>query len=192
MDSDISNGRLTIGIPFPRSFVLNFRGDDLRWKQFLVANGWSEHANLFVRVPTIDPSKVIPPLRWQGTPRDWMVLRGMQSVFEHCLSQNIPCAMILNDDARFVSNGREILNAFVNELPIDWRFLLFGGKHEHLSDGVPARVSQRVYRPYSVSKVSALAWRGYPILQELYHFAIRSSSSRAFPTKASPFFRSKT
>ncbi len=189
MNSSSLNGRLTMSVPFPRSFVLNFRGDDLRWNSFLESNGWSDQPSLFVRVPTVDPQKVIPPSRWQGTPREWMILRGLLSVFEHCLSQSIPCAMVLNDDARFVANSREIQSEFAAELPVDWRFLVFGGRHEHLSDGVPAMVSHKVYRPYSVSKACVFAWRGYPMLHELYHFAIRSSAASSGPREFSALCR---
>ncbi|MDZ4852090.1 MAG: sulfotransferase [Pirellulaceae bacterium] len=170
--------RLPLQIPFKRSFVLNSLGDDERWNAFLNRNGWSDDPKRLVRVPTLDPRKVLPPHRWRGTASQWAKLRGLQSVFEYCLNHSIPCAMLLTDDATLVPESQTIIEGFASELPIDWKLLLFAGKHEHLSDGVPVAISLNVSRPYSVSSSCAFAWRGFPMLRRLYDFTIQSCANR--------------
>ena len=170
--------RLSLQIPFARTFVLNYRGDEALWHSFLEENHWANDASRIVRVVTIDPHKVATPSGWRGTPMQWTLLRAQQSVFEYCLNQNIPSAMILTDDARLVNDSHAILENFASELPNDWRLLLLGGQHRHLDSGVPELVTKCVFRPYSVSSPCAFAWRGYPMLRELYDFTINCCSNR--------------
>ena len=170
--------RLSLQIPFAQTFVLNYQGDERRWRSFLEENGWGQDAGRFVRVPTLDPYKVVKPRGWRGTQLQWSLLRSQQSVFEYCLNQNIPSAMILTDDARLVKDSQAIQENFANELPIDWRLLLLGGEHRHLDSGVPAMVSESVFRPYSISSPCAFGWRGFPMLREQYDFTIVSCSNR--------------
>jgi hypothetical protein len=81
--------------------------------------------------------------------------------------------MVFDDGARFVEGGPARLERFLGQLPIDWKLLVFGGHHRHVSQGVPTKVDENVYRPFSVAGPCAFMWRGLPMLQTLYHCARR-------------------
>ncbi|MDA1051012.1 MAG: sulfotransferase [Planctomycetota bacterium] len=172
---------MIVDLPFARSFVLNHRGDEGRWNAFLAENRWQRHAPRLTRVPVIDPVLVRPPRHWRGTPSQWARLRGVLAVLETCLDQNIPCAMVFDDGARFTADGPARFERFMGQLPIDWKLLIFGGRHQHLRQGVPTKVDEHVYRPFSVTAPCAFMWRGRPMLRKLYDFCLQSCTALVGP-----------
>lgn len=176
-----SGNRLFVALPLAQSFVLNHRGDDTRWNSFLRDNDWLQHTHRLTRVPVIDPAHVPPPRYWRGSRYQWARLRGVLAVLESCLDKKIPCGMVFDDSARFVEGGPARLERFLGQLPIDWKLLVFGGHHRHVRQGVPTKVDENVYRPFSVAAPCAFMWRGLPMLQTLYHFYLKSCASPAGP-----------
>lgn len=176
-----AGNRVLVELPFARSFVLNHRGDDTRWNSFIHDNNWRQHTHQLTRVPVIDPVNVIPPRHWCGSRYQWARLRGVMAVLETCLDKQIPCALVIDDGARFVGDGPAKYERFVGQLPIDWKLLVFGGRHQHVRQGVPTKVDEHVYRPFSVAVPCAFMWRGLPMLRTLYEFCLKSCVSPVGP-----------
>jgi hypothetical protein len=170
----VNNLRLSFQLPFARTFVLNLNGADKRWHDFLAQNNWIACESKFVRVPTIGPKRVRPPQAWKKTPEAWAFTRGKQAVFEYCLNHRIPSAMVILDSARQVPDYQRITTEFEIEIPDDWRLLFFGGRLARLPSCVPIQRNYAVYQVRCVKDVHAFAWRGYPMLERLYHSSMRN------------------
>lgn len=176
-----SGNRVLVDLPFARSFVLNHRGDDARWNSFIHDNNWRQYAQRLSRVSVIDPVHVAPPRHWRGSRNQWARLRGVLTVLETCLDKQIPCALVIDDGARFVGDGQAAYERFIRQVPVDWKLLVLGGRHQHISRGVPTKVDEHVYRPFSVAAPCAFMWRGLPMLRRLYEFFLKSCASPVGP-----------
>jgi hypothetical protein len=72
------------------------------------------------------------------------------------------------DDAGFVPDFVEHLNAYVRELPEDWGLAYLGGQHLYAAKHPPKKISDRVYRPYNVNRTHAFMVRGRATMKALY------------------------
>lgn len=164
--------KVPLEIPFQQTFVLNWGRSTSSYASFLDANQWHPHQSKLQLVPVLHSSRVRPPLNWGGSKQSWAWLRALTHIFESCLFSGIPSGMVVDDRARLVDQSQERLKDFHEQLPNDWRLIVLGAELARTTEGVPIRVAESVFRPYSLQSCLAFAWRGFPTLQRLYHHCL--------------------
>ena len=120
------------------------------------------------RFIAVDGRRVSAPNHWMAGLGAWGCYRSHVSILEKCLMERINSYVVFEDDAGFVTNFAERLQAYVSELPDDWGLAYLGGQHLHVVDHAPIRLSQHVYRPYNVNRTHAFMVRGRNTMQRLY------------------------
>ena len=98
-----------------------------------------------------------PPDIWKAGSGAWGCYRSHHGILEHCLNNKISSYLVFEDDAQFVPDFREKLDAFMCEVPEDWHQIYLGGQLMHEYTHPPVKLTDRVYRPYNVNRTHCFA-----------------------------------
>ncbi len=151
-----------------RCFLMNLdrRDDRLReWMQQLPQPWPFPDVERFA---AIDGRKLATPEQWRAGNGAWGCYRSHLLILEKCLLEGIDSYVVFEDDAGFVPDFVEHLEAYVRELPEDWGLAYLGGQHLYAAKHPPKRISDRVYRPYNVNRTHAFMVRGRATMKALY------------------------
>jgi GR25 family glycosyltransferase involved in LPS biosynthesis len=72
------------------------------------------------RFAAIDGRRLATPEQWRAGNGAWGCYRSHLLILEKCLLEGIDSYVVFEDDAGFVPDFVEHLNAYVRELPEDW------------------------------------------------------------------------
>jgi hypothetical protein len=120
------------------------------------------------RFAAIDGRRLATPEQWRAGNGAWGCYRSHLLILEKCLLEGIDSYVVFEDDAGFVPDFVENLEAYVRELPEDWGLAYLGGQHLYAAKHPPKKISDRVYRPYNVNRTHAFMVRGRATMKALY------------------------
>jgi GR25 family glycosyltransferase involved in LPS biosynthesis len=120
------------------------------------------------RFAAIDGRRLSTPEQWRAGNGAWGCYRSHLLILEKCLLEGIDSYVVFEDDAGFVADFVEHLEAYVRELPEDWGLAYLGGQHLYAAKHPPKKISDRVYRPYNVNRTHAFMVRGRATMKALY------------------------
>ena len=154
---------------FDRVVVISLERDQQRLQRFFTAlpSDWS-----FLRPEpwqAVDGSKTTAPEWWPVCDAGWGCFQSHLGVIQQAMNDGIESIFIFEDDAVFSESFGSRLNTFAAELPQDWEWIYFGGQHLQRELGVPAKVTEHVYRPYNVHRAHAYGLRGRKVMRNIYH-----------------------
>ena len=94
---------------------------------------------------------------WRGGGGAWGCFRSHLQIIEHCLVENVPSVLILEDDAVPCDDFARRVKPFLEAVPNDWGMIYLGGQHLMAGSHPPRRVNAEVFRPYNVNRTHAFA-----------------------------------
>jgi GR25 family glycosyltransferase involved in LPS biosynthesis len=114
------------------------------------------------------------PPWWTAGKGAWGCYRSHVSLLEHCYNSKLDSYMVLEDDATFVQDFDERLDAYMKALPEDWEMAYIGGQLLEEIKHPPVKINDLVYLPYDVNRTHGFIVhnRGY---EKLYHWLVSQS-----------------
>ncbi len=91
------------------------------------------------RFAAIDGRRLATPEQWRAGNGAWGCYRSHLLILEKCLLEGIDSYVVFEDDAGFVPDFVEHLEAYVRELPEDWGLAYLGGQHLYAAKHPPRR-----------------------------------------------------
>lgn len=109
------------------------------------------------RVSAIDGRNEQPPFWWTAGRGAWGCYRSHVQVIQQAIRDDVESLLILEDDAIPVKDFAPRFAQVLEDLPADWDMLYLGGQHRRIDEQPPQRITEHVYRAYSVNRTHAYA-----------------------------------
>jgi glycosyl transferase, family 25 len=157
---------------FPDKVCINLDRRPQRWEQ-VEAQFASHQINSVRRFPALDGLMLEVPPGWDGSPGAYGCLQSHLAVVLEARRSKQSSILIFEDDVVFDSDFNNKFSRDIEQLPIDWDMLLFGGLHVYVR---PERVSENISR--ITNSYSTFA---YALKQTVYDAFIELNSQSLEP-----------
>jgi len=122
------------------------------------------------RFHAIDGRCLSLPKWWKTGWGTWGCYRSHLNLLESALTDGLRSILVLEDDAKCVSDFNKKLASFVRSLPDDAGLVYFGGQHFRPEVRLPRKVNDWCYRPFGVAHTHAYAALGRSSIELLYGY----------------------
>ena len=116
----------------------------------------------------IDGQLAPKPNWWNASDGAWGCYRSHLRAIEEALCEGHQSLLILEDDARCNKDFRRRTCDFLHHLPTSEGIVYLGGEHLRTRFGLPTRINEQCYRPFSVARTHAYGIRGLSLLRSVY------------------------
>ena len=155
-------------VAFDRIAVITLRRRPDRLAAFRQRLGaaWPDGLSRLEVVDAIDGAVCPKPDWFTGPPGAWGCYRSHHRLIEDSLQAGHQAVLVFEDDATFVPDFPDRLEAFLGLLPADWGLGYLGG--QHLRKPLPAEGG--LFRGVNINRTHAYAVRGGEQMAEVYRF----------------------